>query len=558
MILKLVSRSSWALPTVLSLSLSGCSPGGEPRVDSQTNWLRACEVDADCGGLLCQCGACTRPCGANADCADLDGASCVPPQESGVVALCSGAVLASPGFCLPRCIPGQCTNGAACVSGICSPTPAPTARVAIELSSQFQTLVGLGASIAYVSDEIAQHTRKVAMYESMFAELGLDMLRFRNRYGNPGDDNLSSQSEILAAATSSLGHAPVLMLTSWSPPAALKANGASICAGAAETCTLKKTPSGVFDYDGFANHWRASLEAYSKIGVSPDFIGIQNHPNWTPTESAPMDGCMFLPKEGPLTLTINGVDVQTTFPGFVEAMSAVAGQLAGLARVPQFAAPEINGAGAVADYAAQLDFTRTGAIAHHVYDFDLATNDTTVFTQLGALGRQYQRPTFLTEGAADGFGTAVLMHYSLAVEGASVYLQNDLVGSAFDLVKDAMSLISLSAEDFMLQGPYHSLRHYALYTDPGWVRVGATSTQSGLLSSAWLSPGGDALTVVMVNLGPSSESIQLALEQFAFKDSRVVRTVFDGIEQFADLGPLAIERVIRVPSRSISTVALRK
>jgi hypothetical protein len=347
-------------------------------------------------------------------------------------------------------------------------------------------------------------------------------------------------------------------LTSWSPPATLKANGSAICEGAPETCTLAKTPNGAFDYEGFASHWRASLEAYSNIGVSPNYIGIQNHPNWTPSTSDPMEGCLFLPQEGNRTVTIDGANTEVKFPGFVEAMSAVAGQLSGLAQIPQFIAPEVSGAGVVADYAPYLDFSRTGAIAHHMYDVDPTAIDPTTFTTLGELGQKYQRPIFQTEGVSDGFGTAMLMHYSLAVEGVSVYLQNDLVGSAFDLLKDAMALISLGAEDFVLQSPYHALRHYAFYTDPGWVRVSATSTQNDLLSSAWLSPDEDALTVVLVNPGLSAADVELEPGSFTFADSHVIRTVFDGVERSADLGPLPVEGIVRIPSRSTLTVALRK
>jgi hypothetical protein len=417
-------------------------------------------------------------------------------------------------------------------------------------------LVGLGASIAYVSDEIASHPRKEALFEAMFAELGLDMLRLRNRYGYTGDDNLASQSEIVAAAASSLGRPPVVMLTSWSPPAALKANGASQCAGEPQSCTLSKTSAGAFDYQGFAAHWRASLDAYAKVGVSADFIGIQNHPNWTPPASTPMEACLFLPKEGVRTLSIDGANVQVTFPGFAEAMSAVAGQLSGLAHVPAFAAPEVNGAEVVVEFAPELDFSRVAAVAHHVYDFDPKAIDADTFTTVSDVAQQYQRPIFLTEGVADGFGTAVLLHYALAVEGASVYLQNDLVGSALDTAKEPKSLLSLGSDDFTTQAPYHALRHFAHYTDSKWVRVGATSTRSSLLSSAWLSPDETSLTVVLVNTGSTAEDAKLELDGFSFTDSQVVRTVFDGAERSSELGALPVERIVRVPGRSALTVAL--
>jgi hypothetical protein len=38
--------------------------------DTNTNWLKHCEVDADCGELACLCNVCTRTCTANAACAE--------------------------------------------------------------------------------------------------------------------------------------------------------------------------------------------------------------------------------------------------------------------------------------------------------------------------------------------------------------------------------------------------------------------------------------------------------------------------------------------------------
>jgi hypothetical protein len=59
----------------------------------------------------------------------------------------------------------------------------------------------------------------------MSAELGLDVLRLRNRFGYTGDDDLSSAGEIVSGVAASLGREPTLLLTSWSPPATMKANG---------------------------------------------------------------------------------------------------------------------------------------------------------------------------------------------------------------------------------------------------------------------------------------------------------------------------------------------
>lgn len=542
---------------LLCFAQFSCSPGSEPRVDSQTNWLRACSIDAECGGLECHCGACTRPCSTVESCSGLDGATCVLAAEPGAVALCGGSNPTSPGYCIPRCSAGDCTDGASCVAGICSPLRQPTVNVTVSLSTKHQSLVGFGASISYANDELVRHPSKQAVYDAVFGELGLDVLRLRNRYGYTGDDSLSSASEVVAAATSSLGHVPVVMLTSWSPPATLKANGAPKCEGSPDTCTLAKLPNGAFDYAGFAAYWRASLDAYAAIGIVPDYIGLQNHPNWTSPASDPMEGCLFLPREGTSTVSIGGSNVSVAFPGFAEALAAVVAQLSSLTNPPRIVAPEVSGAKVVAEYAPSLDFSAVAAIGHHMYDIDPAAVDPTTFASLGDLGRQYQRPLFQTEGQAEGLGTAIQMHYALAVEGASMYLQNDLVGSALSLANNANALTSLTADSFAVQAPYHAMRHYSFFTDPGWVRVATDVANGRLLASAWLSPDEDALSVVAVNPSVTEEMLQLDLNQSTWVSSRVVRTVFDGVERSAELGALATERVVRLPSHSIVTVALR-
>jgi hypothetical protein len=435
--------------------------------------------------------------------------------------------------------------------------PTPTARVTIDVAARYQTLVGFGAGIGYVDDEIARHPQKADLYDAMFGEAGIDVLRLRNRHGDPTGD-LSSVTEIVGAATERLGRTPTILLISASPPAALKANGAPLCGGNPDTCTLARDLQGGFDYAGLASHWRASLDAYASAGIAPDFIGIQNNPNWVPEASSPLEACRFLPTEGTATVTVGGAQVQVEYPGFAEALTAVVGQLAGLASVPGIAAPEVTGVTSVAEYAGDLDFSVVDAIAHHLYGLDATAVDTDALVALGELGGQYQRPLFQTEMGADGFGTAVLMHHALADEGAALYLQNLLAASASALAGDPTALASLSADGFTLELPYHVMRHYALHTDPGWVRVAATSDAGDLLTSAWLSPEGDQLTIVLVNSGLAAVDTEIDLGVDPPSISEVTRTVFEGVERSADLGSLSAEGILRVPGRAVVTVALRR
>jgi glucuronoarabinoxylan endo-1,4-beta-xylanase len=559
---RLTARRRSALPALFSLLLVACDPSSGPRTGSQTNWLRACRVDTECDELRCLCGVCTRSCDAEASCEDLAGASCIPAEDPGAIALCSGNRPSSPGLCLPRCEPEACADGAACVAGVCSPIPEATLRVTIDTSTRHQTLVGFGATLGYVGNEIVQHPRQSELYDAMFAESGFDVLRLQNSYEDDNQDQLTVANRILEAATERVGSGLTTLLTSGSPPAALKANGSRECSANPDTCTLVQLADGSFDYAGFAAYWRASLEAYASAGIVPDYIGIQKNPNWSPPESEDaIESCIFLPTEGTATVSVDGSDVEVEYPGFAQGLEAVLAEFDGLASMPMIAAPEVSSYELVAEYAASLDFSGVDAIAHHMYGTDPAAVDTTALAALGELAQEYQRPLLQTEMRAEGFDTAMLMHYVLAVEGASAYLQNDFVASTSAADGDPMALISLATEEFTLEAPYHAMRHYALHTDPDWVRVAATADAEDLLASAWLSPDEDALTVVLVNAGQTELATELDLGEelsATMTSSEVTRTVFDGAERSAELGALCAEGIVQVPGHAILTVAWRR
>src|SRR5690606_8988467 len=130
---------------------------------------------------------------------------------------------------------------------------------------------------AYLNNEVAEHPRSAALFDAMFSDTGLSVLRLRNRYGHEEDPAfLSSTQTIVDAATERLGRAPTIILNSASPPSSLKANGSTWCEGNPDTCTLVTLPDGSFDYAGFAGYWRESLDAYVAAGIEPDYVSIQN------------------------------------------------------------------------------------------------------------------------------------------------------------------------------------------------------------------------------------------------------------------------------------------
>src|SRR6185436_8956632 len=90
------SRNLLGLGLWFALSSAGCDPSSPtPQGDSQTNWLKSCDADADCGALSCVCGVCTRACDGGASCDE--GFECFAKSAPATVAACSGQAPPSSG-----------------------------------------------------------------------------------------------------------------------------------------------------------------------------------------------------------------------------------------------------------------------------------------------------------------------------------------------------------------------------------------------------------------------------------------------------------------------------
>jgi glucuronoarabinoxylan endo-1,4-beta-xylanase len=547
------------LTLLLGALLLGCSPKAKEDGDSQTNWLEACSDSSQCAsGTKCLCGVCTLACNAASTCSDALRGSCVRASEDGVIAQCGGSPPPLPGLCLPRCDEETpCGRGQACVAGTCSPLPVASVEVNVDLETRHQELVGFGASVAYGEGQITAHPQQADLYQVIFAELGLDVLRFRNRFAHAGDDDLSTAGELVAAGNSALGRPLGVFLSSWSPPPALKANNALLCSGNVQTCTLAKTTAGAFDYAGLADHWLASLAAYAKVGLVPDYVGIQNNPNWLPSSAETLEACRFLPAEGTVSVPVGLTTVRVTYPGLAEAQAATLAAFSTLPSRPKLLAPETSDFGSVEDYLPSLDPAKTDALAHQLYGVNPTAVDLDALAAMGKLVSQYGRPVFVTEMQADGFGTALMIHYATVVEGASAYLQAALTGPVSGPLTNTQALLGIDLASYKRQDPYYAMRHFAGHTDPGWTRVEAAAANSGLLVSAWLSPSGQDLTMVLINTRTVELSAQLKLPG-DWSTSAVTRSVFSGSERSAALGALSSQGVVRMPPESVATIALSR
>lgn len=428
-----------------------------------------------------------------------------------------------------------------------------TAAVTLAPSTTYQTLEGFGAAIAWYQGTLTSHRKKAEIYQVLFGELGLDILRFRNTFGRSEFGSATAEKDILDAATSSLGRRPRVLMTSWSPPAALKANSSERCSGEA-TCTLKQV-NGVYPYDGFADYWRDAVAAYRNAGVAPDWVSIQNEPDFVPSG---WEGCRFAPRES------------SEFPGYAEALAAVSSKLGVLMDAPKLIGPETLGVHwkKMENYMPALDKGLLLAAAHHLYemgndgvwDWRDPGPDSYVTAMKGGKAAVGSLPVFQTEFQTDddkniegGFETAWLIHNSLVEEGVSAWLYWDLVWGA------GRGMVSLpDTTNYSIRDQYYSVRHYSLYTDPGYVRVGATASNPDVRVSAYRSPDQKRITVVVLNVGSSEQRIGLDLGGFAATSSEVYRTTYvPGIsDRWATQPSIAEGGKVILPGRSVATIVL--
>jgi glucuronoarabinoxylan endo-1,4-beta-xylanase len=435
--------------------------------------------------------------------------------------------------------------------------PTVPATVRIDQGRRFQTLEGFGASVAWHHDKIVPAAPD-GMYELLFRDLGIDILRLRNRYQRrtkKSDGKIAEDVEIVRKATAALGRPPKILMSSWSPPAELKANNAEDCNNNAD-CTLAKH-DGKFVYDRFAEWWRASLVYYESQGIVPEWVSLENEPSFIPPF---WEGCKFEPSE------------TDRYPGYDKALVAVHAALAKLPRPPKLIGPEVLGIhwGTLQKFVAAMDMNLVYGVAHHIYErgndsvWDWKDPGPDSFVdEMRAAAALTDKPLFQTEfhtdddggykGGLGGFETAWLIHHSLVEEGVAAWLY-------WDLIWTGGGLVAMDPKPPQIRDQYYSVRHYARFTDPGDVRVHAASDGTGVIASAFQSPGGDRLTIVVLNTGDQAADVRIDGGAFAARSSEVVRTVYRPKQslRWQELGALPASGSIPIHSRAAATVVLRK
>jgi O-glycosyl hydrolase len=448
-----------------------------------------------------------------------------------------------------------------------SATPDATPQVEFDFSNPRQEIAGFGAADAFYSGWLTAHPNKEQLYALFFGpdNLGASFLRVQNIYGQqqpPPTLFDPDTQEVVAKANSYRGSPITVLMTSWSPPGALKASGQVSCVGAQTEpgCTLAKV-NGSYNYAGFAQYWYDSLDAYASLGVTPNYISLQNEPDWTPSGYA---GCRFDPAE----------ETGGIYAGYKQALDATYAELSALPNPPAMVGPEVVGIGygTIQSYLSALDAQELGelsAVAHHLYtggDSVAPDSFDSAMFQLAAAApskRLFETEFDHSPDQSSALDTAWLIHNAMAVEEDSAYLYwsyfwpdtNQLVYIDNPFTPSQW----LYPQGYHINDYYYALEHFSRFVQPGFQRIASPTGLADLLASAYyVEKRLRRLVVVLINTS-ASETLTpaLALPAAWSGATEVYRSTFSGTtERFSSLGPLAANNVVTLPPQSVATIVV--
>jgi glucuronoarabinoxylan endo-1,4-beta-xylanase len=444
-----------------------------------------------------------------------------------------------------------------------------TANATFSFTTANQTISGFGGAEAFYLSDLDQHPFQAQIYTALFDPvqgLGLTYLRVQNLYYQYTGTNATSFDPdtplIVKAANAAHGTPLTLLMSSWSPPAAIKSN-ASVNNGG----TLN-TVSGGYNYAGFGQFWYNSLAAYAALGVKPNYISIQNEPDFTATYAS----CRFNPTEA----AYNG----TSYAGYGLAFNAVYNAIQALSSPPQMLGPEVFTAADLPAWAAPIPSSEIAVYAHHLYNVSsTSTNpDSGLAAEAGVETAYPTQLKFMTEYyASPGVNDAWDIHNALAVANDNAYFYWGLAWPSSTVsngqATDQQGLIYIDnpfnaqstwafSNGWSYNDAYYALKHFSYFIRPGYTRYGATINNTDERVSVYQSADTKTTVIVVMNLSATvTDGLSLALGNISYTNSTVYRSTFSTPiltgERWANLGAYS-SNGLSLPPQAVATIVLTR
>jgi glucuronoarabinoxylan endo-1,4-beta-xylanase len=418
----------------------------------------------------------------------------------------------------------------------------PKGKSLIDVSKRYQKIEGFGASGAWCTKNLVNHNKKDELYNLLFKDLGLDIFRIGNYYDIDSSAYYES-IEIAKRGEAALKRDLKIMISSWTPPPYIKSNGKRIGG------TLKKV-DGKFVYDDFAKWWANSVAAYTKAGIKIDYINIQNETDY----EAPWESCIFTASE---TLDTNIAAYDKAFEAVWQKLNVSMG-----ANMPKMLAPETSSLGNAKRYIQYLEGqNHFYGYATHLYDCSGCGSAPDRFIpSMGSfsnfVAQHRNKPVFQTEfedGAgtwANAINTALVMHNSLTITNAAAYLYWDLFWTP------GTALVSMNdSNSYTIKPSYYTFKQYSAFIDADWQRVEASTDNTGLRISAYISPDNKKLTAIIINTTDSTNiSLDLSVKNFTISKGEIYRSSQN--ENCVLAGNFKKQIPLTIPANSVTTLSL--
>jgi glucuronoarabinoxylan endo-1,4-beta-xylanase len=417
-------------------------------------------------------------------------------------------------------------------------------KVTADPGIEHQEMIGFGAALTWWSDRVITSSKREEIYQLMFEDLGMDILRLKNWY-YPSNYPLNKSPEIMDNYEKTMYNASnifynkakeynpniKILLSSWGPPISLKDNNHL------RTGTLKKDGNR-FMYDEFAQYW---VDLMDNLPFSPDYLSIQNEPGYV---NANWTTCMWAPTE------------TSTLPGFDQALDKINHRLKDRQNVPLLLAPETENATAFNNFMPPLqskDYLKV--VGYHPYNF----NESTPLDQMNSFLNNVKslsgnKPNIMTEYSnMSWFKTARFIHRNLTIANTSGYIYWELVWGDANRTEYPMINIDGSG-NYTVTGFYHLIKHFSKFIDVGYKRIGASSNIGTLEVSAYINPEKSRITYVFINPDATERRFEIAVKDKTIKNMKAFQSLEGNFyKEIPDLKP---DSKILIRRNSVTTIVV--
>lgn len=465
-------------------------------------------------------------------------------------------------------------------------TPAPTelqtekpgdivegaVQITIDCNNEFQKIRGFGAGYTYYSDYAYWAKCKDEVYDLLFKDANLTMLRFKNAYKYGEEDyDPKVEREIYEKAKERLaedGLTPEVLLSSWSPAQYLKDSESLYGEG-----TIIKDKDGNYEYGKLGEYWAELVDYYYDNGVPLDYISIQNEPDYV----ASYESCTFDFKER---------EGAASYP---KAFLAVYDATRNCKKPPKMVGPDTmtcdsGDLSLIVDEIIRGNPESLSGIAHHLYVGGEEGDAKSFNINFRGLASDYPDiEKWMTEYyRGDFMFTVQVIQNCMTVENLNSYIYWGGIWKG-PVGKDLENLIGIDSgvteeeweheHGYVIGEKYYSMRHFSEYILPGYTRIGASAdldTVNGddkknistddVSCSAYVSPEKDRMVLVAVNDLDEPHNYQFQMGNYKVGYSKVILTNYENKEDtevfYQDAGSLDENGCFEIPAHSVVTVVI--